>query len=106
MNEAHGQTGGHLQRILARNLTEHIDKRAAQTSVETVRRALGIMDGSERLAPHGWGYTAAVQLSDAGCSDDEVQAVTGPKTMAMVRKYRAKRNQRTASRRAQEKRDR
>jgi len=84
----------------------NIAKRAAQKAVEEVRRALGIMDGPERLVPHGWRYTAAVQLSDAGCSDDEVQAVTGHKTMEMVRKYRAKRDQRAASKRAQEKRNR
>ena len=92
--------------ILAKNLTEPIAKRAAQKAVEDVRRALAIMDGPDRLVPHGWRYTAAVQLSDAGCSDDEVQAVTGHKTMEMVRKYRAKRDQRAASRRAQQKRSR
>lgn len=92
--------------ILAKNLTAPIAKRAAQKAVEDVRRALGIMDGPDRLVPHGWRYTAAVQLSDAGCSDDEVQAVTGHKTMEMVRKYRAKRDQRAASKRAQEKRSR
>ncbi|MBZ0123844.1 MAG: tyrosine-type recombinase/integrase [Roseovarius sp.] len=92
--------------ILAKNLTQPIAKRAAQKAIEDVRRALGIMDGPGRLVPHGWRYTAAVQLSDAGCSDDEVQAVTGHKTMGMVRKYRAKRDQRAASKRAQEKRSR
>lgn len=91
--------------ILARNLTQHIGKRAAQKAVEDARRDLGIMTGPNRLVPHGWRYTAAVQLSDAGCSDDEVQAVTGHKTMEMVRKYRAQRNQKEASKRAQMKRD-
>ena len=97
------KTGRH---ILAKNLTEHIAKRAAQKAVEDVRRALDIINGPDRLVPHGWRYTAAVQLSDAGCSDDEVQAVTGHKTLEMVRKYRAQRNQRAASKRAQQKRER
>ncbi|WP_295317408.1 tyrosine-type recombinase/integrase, partial [Roseobacter sp.] len=97
------KTGRH---ILAKNLTEHKAKRAAQKAVEDVRRALCIMDGPGRLVPHGWRYTAAVQLSDAGCSDDEVQAVTGHKTLEMVRKYRAQRDQRAASKRAQQKRNR
>ena len=92
--------------IMAKNLNEHIAKRAAQKAVENVRRALGIMDGTDRLVPHGWRYTAAVQLSDAGCSDNEVQAVTGHKTMEMVRKYRAQRDQKAASKRAQQKRSR
>jgi hypothetical protein len=47
-----------------------------------------------------------VQLSDAGHSDDEVQAVTGRTTMEMVRQYCGKRHERAASKRAQEKRSR
>ena len=90
--------------ILSKNLTEHIAKRAAQKAVEDVRRALGIMDGPDRLVPHGWRYTAAVQLADAGCSDAEIQAVTGHKTLAMVQKYRSRANQRAASKAAQERR--
>ncbi|MDN3712203.1 hypothetical protein QWZ10_11070 [Paracoccus cavernae] len=54
---------------------------------------------------HGWRYTAAVQLSDAGCSDAEIQAVTGHKTLEMVRKYRAQANQKKASKRAQLRRE-
>ena len=92
--------------ILAKNLTEHIGKRAAQRAVEDVRRALGIMDGPNRLVPHGWRYTAAVQLADAGCSDSDIQAVTGHATLEMVQKYRARRDQRVASKRAQQQRDR
>jgi len=92
--------------IMAKNLTEHIGKRAAQKAVEDVRAALGIMHGANRLVPHGWRYTAAVQLSDAGCSDADIQAVTGHKTMEMVRKYRARRDQKVASKRAQQRRDR
>jgi integrase len=91
--------------IMAKNLTQPIGKRAAQKAVEAVRTAIGIMHGENRLVPHGWRYTAAVQLSDAGCGDSEIQAVTGHKTMAMVRKYRAKRDQKAASKRAQQRRD-
>ncbi|UOA32206.1 Tyrosine recombinase XerC [Sulfitobacter sp. DSM 110093] len=91
--------------IMAKNLTQSIGKRAAQKAVEGVREALGLMYGANRLVPHGWRYTAAVQLADAGCSDADIQAVTGHKTMEMVRKYRAGRDQRTASKRAQQRRD-
>ncbi|WP_193825199.1 hypothetical protein [Oceaniglobus indicus] len=52
-----------------------------------------------------WRYTAAVQLSDAGCEDAKIQAVTGHKTMEMVRKFRARREQKAASMGAQQKRD-
>ena len=53
---------------------------------------------------HGWRYTAAVELSEAGFSNSEIQSVTGHKTLAMVQKYRAKANQRRLSKQAQEKR--
>lgn len=91
--------------IMAKNLTQPIGKRAAQKAIEQVRTALVVMHGENRLVPHGWRYTAAVQLSDAGCDDAEIQAVTGHKTMEMVRKYRERRDQKAASKRAQQKRD-
>jgi integrase len=91
--------------IMAKNLSQPSGNRAVQKAVEKVRNDLGIMHGENRLVPHGWRYTAAVQLSDAGCDDAEIQAVTGHKTMEMVRKYRARRDQKAASKRAQQKRD-
>jgi integrase len=97
------RTGRH---ILPRNLTQPIGKRAAQKAVEDVRSALGLMHGASRLVPHGWRYTAARLLAEAGCSDSEIQAVTGHKTLSMVQKYRAQANQRAASKRAQQRRDR
>jgi integrase len=90
--------------IMAKNLPQPIGKRAAQKAVEAVRTAIGIMNGESRLVPHGWRYTAVVQLADAGCSDADIQAVTGHKTMEMVRKYRARRDQKAASKRAQQRR--
>lgn len=87
--------------ILARNLTQSIGKRAAQKAVEEVREAIGVMRGENRLVPHGWRYTAAKHLAEAGCSDSEIQAVTGHKTLAMVQKYRSQANQKLASKRAQ-----
>lgn len=92
--------------ILAKNLTTPIGKRAAQAAVEEVREALGIMRGEARLVPHGWRYTAARLLAEAGCSDADIQAVTGHKTLAMVQKYRRQADQRKRSKRAQEKRTR
>lgn len=91
--------------ILPRNLTEPIGKRAAQKAVEDVRTAIGVMHGPERLVPHGWRYTAAKQLADAGCTDAEIQAVTGHRTLGMVQKYRAQAGQKEASRRAQQRRE-
>lgn len=91
--------------ILARNLTQPMGKRAAQKDVEKIRLAIGVMRGPDRLVPHGWRYTAAKQLADAGCSDTEIQAVTGHRTLEMVQKYRKQAGQRQASKRAQGRRD-
>ncbi|WP_406736449.1 tyrosine recombinase XerC [Thioclava sp. GXIMD4215] len=96
------KTGAH---ILAKNLTQPVGKRAAQKAVEEVRAGIGAMHGAGRFVPHGWRYTAAKQLAEAGCSDSEIQAVTGHKTLAMVQKYRAQANQKRASQQAQERRE-
>ncbi len=92
--------------ILAKNLTQPIGKRAVQKAVEEVRAALGVLSGSNRLVPHGWRYTAAKLLAEAGCSDAEIQAVTGHKTLGMIQKYRSHADQKRQSKKAQERRDR
>jgi integrase len=92
--------------ILAKNLTQPFGKRSVQKRIEDVREAIGIKGGTDKLVPHGWRYTAARLLADAGCSDSEIQAVTGHKTLAMVQKYRAQASQKAAGKRAQERRDR
>lgn len=92
--------------ILAKNLTQPIGKRAVQKAVEEVRAQIGAMHGNKRLVIHGWRYTAARELAEAGCSDTEIQSVTGHKTLAMVQKYRAQANQKAASKRAQSARER
>jgi integrase len=91
--------------ILARNLSHPLGKRAVQKAIEDVRREIGAMSGKDRLVPHGWRYTAAKELAEAGCSDSEIQAVTGHKTLSMVQKYRAQASQRLASKRAQDRRE-
>lgn len=96
------KTGRH---ILAKNLTQHIGKRQAQREAELVRDKIGARTGEERLVQHGWHYTAAKELAEAGCSDAEIQAVTGHKTLAMVAKYRAQASQKRASKEAQQRRE-
>ena len=71
-----------------------------------MRVGIGVMHGPDRLVPHGWRYTAAKELAEAGCSDSEIQAVTGHKTLAMVQKYRSQADQKAASKRAQARRER
>jgi integrase len=92
--------------IMAKTASQPLGKRQVQLAVERVRAEIGVMHGPDRLVPHGWRYTAAVQLSEAGCSDSEIQAVTGHKTLEMVQKYRAKASQKIASKSAQKRRER
>lgn len=88
--------------ILAKNLTQPLAKRRVQDRVMAVRKKIG----AEKFVIHGWRYSAAVALAEAGCSDSEIQAVTGHRTLEMVRKYRAQANQKRLSKAAQKRRER
>ena len=87
--------------ILAKNLTEHLTYDAIEKRFRAVRDKL---ETTQRLTMHGWRYTAAVELAEAGCSDAEIQAVTGHKTLEMVQKYRSRARQKKLSKSAQDKR--
>lgn len=43
--------------------------------------------GGHGLVFHGLRHTAATMLAEAGCSDHEIMAITGHRTLAMVQKY-------------------
>ena len=83
--------------ILAKNPTQGLTKSQVQKAVALVRKAIG----AEAYVIHGWRYTAAAQLAEAGCSDSQIQAVTGHRPLEMVQKYRAGANQKRLSREAQ-----
>ena len=87
--------------ILAKNLRQHVGKRQVQDAVMRVREAIN----ARHLVIHGWRYTAAVELAEAGCSDTEIQSVTGHKSLGMVQKYRSKANQKRTSKQAQLRRE-
>nr|WP_281070785.1 tyrosine-type recombinase/integrase [Oceaniglobus trochenteri] len=88
--------------ILAKNLTEPLGYDAVEKAFRRVRDTLG--DRARPYVMHGWRFTAAVALAEAGCSDAEIQAVTGHKTLEMVQKYRSRANRKKLSKQAQEKR--
>ena len=92
--------------ILAKTATEQLGKRQAQKAVEDVREAIGVKEGEDRLVPHGWRYTAAKEMADAGVDIRDIQAVTGHKTLEMAQKYASGADQKKASKRAQQKRER
>jgi len=92
--------------ILAKNATDPLGKRQVQKAVEDVRDAIGVKEGDDRLVPHGWRYTAAKEMADAGVDIRDIQAVTGHKTLEMAQKYASGADQKKASKRAQQKRER
>lgn len=88
--------------IIAQNLHNGLSKRAIQQRVSDVRKAVG----AEKFVIHGWRYNAAVALAESGASDSEIQAVTGHKTLEMVKKYRQQASQKRLSKAAQARRNR
>ncbi|WP_191090064.1 site-specific integrase [Histidinibacterium aquaticum] len=90
--------------ILAKNLTEPLTYWQMASAFQKVRGALG--HKAESYVMHGWRFTAATELAEAGCSDAEIQSVTGHKSLAMVQKYRGRAQQKLLSRTAQQRRQR
>lgn len=88
--------------IIAQSLHKGVAKRTIQQRVMAVREQIG----AQAFVIHGWRYTAAVHLAEAGASDSEIQAVTGHKTLEMVKKYRSQANQKRLSQAAQARRTR
>jgi integrase len=88
--------------IIAQSLHKGVAKRTIQQRVMAVREAID----AQAFVIHGWRYTAAVHLAEAGASDSEIQAVTGHKTLEMVKKYRNQANQKHLSQSAQARRTR
>lgn len=76
---------------------------ALERRFRKVRTAIG--KAADGHVMHGWRYTAAVALAEAGATDAEIQAVTGHKTAAMAQKYRRQAAQRRLSRQAQMRRE-
>ena len=62
-----------------------------------VRDDLGLSKG---VVFHGLRHSAASRLAEAGCTDAEIQAITGHKTRAMIGKYTAGARQKTLAKSA------
>lgn len=87
--------------ILSRSLREPITYNSLQKKVLNVRKKIE----ATKFTMHGWRFTAAVELAEAGATDSEIQAVTGHKTLKMVQKYRSRANQRKLSKSGQTRRN-
>lgn len=67
-----------------------------------VRKTLRVM-GVDGFAIHGLRKNAAVALAEAGCTDPEIMAITGHKSVQMVSHYTKRRDQRLHARAAMDK---
>ncbi|WP_156127885.1 tyrosine-type recombinase/integrase, partial [Pseudooceanicola atlanticus] len=94
------------QHIMAKSPAQPIGIRQVQKAIEDVRKAIGVFQGEHRLVPHGWRYTAVKELADAGVDISDIKAVTGHQTLEMAQKYASGADQKKASKRAQQKRER
>ena len=61
--------------------------------------------GLEDYTTHGLRYSAASELAEAGCSDQEIASITGHKSLSMVQKYSKGANQKRLARAAISKRE-
>jgi hypothetical protein len=88
--------------ILAKNLTQPKGYDAIEKAFRAWREHLG--EGARQYTLHGLRKLAVVQLSEAGCSDAEIQAVTN-QSAAIVAFYRSRANRKKLSKAAQNRRD-
>ncbi|MCA3507312.1 MAG: tyrosine-type recombinase/integrase [Rhodobacter sp.] len=97
----------YLEQLRFRNLTIVAGPKGAPVTYHSAAasiRALRAQIGALPFTIHGWRYTAASQLAAAGATDDEVQAITGHKSRAMVMKYAGAQRQRVHATSGQAKR--
>lgn len=119
INVTQGKTGAHLWVPFTRHLRAVLEDtpklgeticawgrgkptsyRGAADMIMAVRRQIG----AEAYDIHGLRYAAAAELAALGCSDEEIMAITGHKTHAMVARYAGAERQKTRAKRGQEKR--
>jgi hypothetical protein len=91
--------------VLAKSETAPLSYDAVEKSFRAWRDTLAELakqhdDDARRYSLHGLRKRACVELAEAGCSDAEIQAVTG-QSLETVAKYRKEANQRAMSRTAQ-----
>jgi integrase len=97
----------YLAQLRFRNLTIVAGPKGSPVNYHSAAaaiRALRAQIGALPFTIHGWRYTAASQLAAAGATDDEVQAITGHKSRAMVMKYAGAQRQRVRATSGQSKR--
>lgn len=87
--------------VLAKNLTQPLGYDAIEKSFRAWRNSLG--PKAKPYVLHGLRKLAIVRLAEAGCSDAQIQAVTG-QSAEMVAYYRKRASRKALSKAAQERR--
>lgn len=85
-------------------ITSTNGKQMPEGTIDQRFRAVRKAVGGEGYVIHGLRYTAAHELAAAGCTDAQIAAITGHKSVEMVAKYSRKVGQKVLARKAQEKR--
>lgn len=108
-----GKTGAELVIPLTARLAAHLDaveRRGEYLLSQNLRQtwAYSTLQKEVKAAGggtiHGLRYTAVGELAALGCTDDEIAAITGHSSRAMVKKYAGTARQIARAKRAQEKR--
>lgn len=92
--------------ILAKTLHKSVGYDALEKAFRAVRDKIAEdVPEAREYTLHGLRYIAAMELAEAGCSDAEIQSVTGHRTLVMVQKYRSGASQKRLSKAAQTRRE-
>lgn len=91
-----------LRHILADQHGRALNYDQVQKKVMAVREKLGLKE----FSLHGLRYSAASELAEAGCTDQQIAAITGHKSLSMVRKYSKGASQKRLAKEAQSLRER
>lgn len=67
-----------------------------------IRKQIGL----EEYSFHGLRYSAAGGLAEADCTDHQIAAITGHKSLSMIQKYLKNANQKRLAKQGQELRER
>ncbi len=85
--------------ILARSLRYPLSYKQAWGAVSKALKAAGVHG-----TIHGLRYTVAAEMAEQGASDEEIAAITGHESLAMVKKYAGAARQKARARSAQKRR--
>lgn len=90
-----------LRYILCDDHGRRLNYDQIQKATIVERKKLGL----DAYSLHGFRYSAASELAEAGCTDHQIAAITGHKSLSMVQKYSKGASQKRLAKQAQLKRD-